>query len=306
MAEVTITVFGLQATLLILILTGAVGKKIGVITEGFGSGLSKFLLNTVLPCGILNAFSRGISSEGLSQSVQVLIMMTAIHLVYMLLGLLYRSQPPDRRPVYQFAVLCPNTNFMGLPVVGGIYGDIGTVLVSIALFPVRVFVMSVGTSYFVIGQSGKWILKLFKNPNVWAVLLGVVMMVLNIHFPTPLSEAISGLGACTTPLSMILIGGVICDLKREMFKNSDVWKFCILRLLLIPLGVLAIVSRLPVEATAAGVVVMLTALPAGAMTVIYTKEYQKDEKLAAACVIFSTLLSIVTIPLVNLACMFVL
>lgn len=101
---------------------------------------------------------------------------------------------------------------------------------------------------------------------------------------------------------MILIGGVVSNLKFEMLKDKRVWGFCLLRLVLIPLLLLALLDCLPLDPTAAGVAVMMSALPAGTMTVIYTKEYGSDENFSAACVIFSTVLSIVTIPLINLAC----
>lgn len=303
MLEIITDVVGLQTTLLILILTGAAGRKLGLISQGFQDGLSGFLVRAVLPCSVLNAFAGGASAGLLGQSLQILAVMTAVHVFYILLNLaLYGRQPPQRRAVLKFAVLCPNTNFMGMPVIGGIYGDAGTLLLSIALFPVRAFILTVGISYFVIGQSRHWVLRLLKNPAVWAVLIGTVMLVSGLRLPAPVQKAVSSLAACTTPLSMILIGGVVVDLKREMLKDAEVWKFCLLRLVLIPALLLLVLRLLPLDPLVCGVAVLMSALPAGAMTVIYTKEYQRDENFAAACVVFSTLLSVLTIPLVNLAC----
>ena len=303
MLETFAAVVSLQATLLILILAGAAGTKLGFITEGFQDGLSGFLVRIVLPCSILNAFTGGASADLLGQSLQILAVMTAVHIFYILLNLaLYGRQPPRRGAVLKFAVLCPNTNFMGMPVIGGIYGDAGTLLLSIALFPVRAFILTVGISYFVIGQSRRWFLRLLKNPAVWAVLIGTVMLVFVLRFPAPAQKAVASLSTCTTPLSMILIGGVVGNLKREMLREAEVWKFCLLRLLLIPGLLLFALRLLPLDPLVCGVAVLMSALPAGAMTVIYTKEYQRDENFAAACVVFSTLLSVLTIPLVNLAC----
>lgn len=303
MLETIASVVSLQVTLFLLILAGALGKKLGVITEGFQDGLSKFLVNMVLPCSILNAFAGGASAGLWRQSVQILAIVVALHLFYILLSaVLYGRKPPQRGAVLKFAVLCPNTNFMGMPVIGGIYGDAGTLLLSIALFPVRVFIYTVGISYFVIGQSGRWIFRLLKNPTVWAVLIGAVMLAFDLRFPAPAQKAVSALAACTTPLSMILIGGVVGKLKKEMLRDAEVWRFCFLRLILIPALLLFVLCLLPLDPVACGVAVLMSALPAGAMTVIYTKEYQKDENFAAACVVFSTLLSVLTIPLINLAC----
>lgn len=303
MLETVAAVVSLQATLFLLILAGALGEKLGVITEGFQDGLSKFLVRMILPCSVLNAFAGGASADLWKQSVQILAIMVALHLLYILISaVLYGRKPPQRGAVLKFAVLCPNTNFMGMPVIGGIYGDAGMLLLSIALFPVRVFIHTVGISYFVIGQSGRWIFRILKNPSIWAVLIGTVMLACGLHFPAPVQKAVSALAACTTPLSMILIGGVVGKLKKEMLRDAEVWRFCFLRLLLIPALLLFALGLLPLDPVVCGVAVLMSALPAGALTVIYTKEYQRDENFAAACVVFSTLLSVLTIPLVNLAC----
>ena len=303
MMQMTLTILNLQVTLLLLVVIGAAGRRIGIITEGFQNGLSKFLMSLVLPCSVLNAFTKELSDDIWSQSAQILLIMVGVHLFYILLGaIVSRRLPEGRKAVLKFAILCPNTNFMGMPVISGIYGDVGTLLLSVALFPVRAFILTIGISYFVIGQSKRWFLRLLKNPAVWAVLIGAVMMALRLHFPSPLERTISSLGSCTTPLSMVLIGGVVSDLKKEMLTEKTVWKFCILRLLIIPLVILAVLHCLPLDPVASGVAVTMSALPAGAMTVIYTKEYQRDENFSAACVIFSTVLSIFTIPLINMAC----
>lgn len=226
--QTILPILNAQVTLFLLLLAGAAGKKWGVITPGFSDGLSKCLAGLVLPCSILSAFTKGTAPGLLRQSVWILGIMVGVHLFYIVLGsVLYRSADSRRKPVLKFAVLCPNTNFMGMPVIGSIYGDAGVLLLSIALIPVRAFIMTVGISYFVTGEGRRSWLRVLKNPAVWAVVLGAAMLGLGLRFPEPLNQALSSLGACTT---------------------------------------------------------------------------QKDGAFAAECVIFSTLLSILTIPLINLAC----
>ena len=119
MIETLRAVLSLQATLLLLVLAGAAGKKLGVITAGFQNGLSRFLVYMVLPCSVLNAFSKGNTVGIWEQSLQILAVMSAVHVFYILLNLLlYRRKSPGRGAVLRFAVLCPNTNFMGILVAG--------------------------------------------------------------------------------------------------------------------------------------------------------------------------------------------
>ena len=298
--ETIITILHLQTTLLLLIVVGAGGRKLGVITQGFSDGLSKFLMNIVLPCSILSSFQANLNETIWRQSMQILLITVAVHLFYILLGtVLYRRGDPDQQAVLRFAILCPNTNFMGMPVIGGIYGDAGILLLSIALLPARCFIMTVGISYFLTGNPLVRLKSLLSNPSFWAVFAGVTMMSFHWRLWEPLARAISCLGSCNTPLAMVLIGTVVASLTREMLADLRVWEFCALRLVLIPLAVALALRLAGTEGTVAGVAVTMSALPAGAMTVIFSKAYHRDESYGAACVIVSTLVSAATVPLIN-------
>lgn len=300
--ETITTILQLQITLLLLIAAGALGRKLGVITQGFSDGLSKFLMNVILPCSVLSSFLTELEAGIWRQSVQIVLITVAVNIFYVLLGaVLYRGGDPGRRAVLRFAVLCPNTNFMGMPVIGGIYGDAGILLLSVALVPARCFVMTVGISCFLSGKALTRLKGLLSNPSIWAVLAGAVMMRFHWRLWPPLARAVSYLGGCNTPLAMILIGTVVASLTREMLSDRRVWGFCALRLLLIPLAVALALRLAGVGGTVAGVAVTMSALPAGAMTVIFAKAYGRDNSFAAACVIVSTLASAVTVPLVNMA-----
>lgn len=301
----TMTILRLQCSLLVMILMGIVGKKTGIITEGVSDGLSKMMINLILPCSVFSAFLEDIPEDILKSSLMIILITIAVHLLYMLVGtLLYRKKPTAQQPVLRFAILCPSGNFMGMPVIGGIYGAEGILLLSVALLPARIFILSIGIAYFVAEKSSGWMKRLLNSPPLWAVVLGLAVVWLDIKLPVPLESAVSSLGNCTTPLSMILIGCVISDLKLEMFRSKEIWKLCFWRLLGMPLIVLALLKLAGMtQATVVGVTVILAALPAGAMTVMFTKEYRKDNNLAAACVIASTLLSVLTIPLIHLLCL---
>ncbi len=298
-----LAVLNRQLSILLLTLTGALGKRWGVMTEGFSDGLSRFLVNLILPCSIFSAFLSDVGAEVWQQSLQIVAIMVALHLFYMVVGLLFCRQRESRKAVLRFGILCPNTNFMGFPVISGIYGEVGTLLLFVALVPSRIFIWTVGVSYFTTGSPGERWKKLLKNPSMWAVALGLLLSAAKVrHLWPPLEEAIQLLAKCTTPLSMMMIGAVVSQLKLDLLRDRWVWLFCLLRLLACPLLVLAALRALGFSGALAGVCVMMSALPAGALTVAFTKEYRRDETFAAACVILSTILSVGTVPLVSLLC----
>lgn len=303
MLATVITILKLQVSLMLLIAAGAIGKFTGVITEGFQAGISKFLMNIVLPCMVIVAFSGDVGGGVFEKSMQIFIIALVVHIGYIVFGeLIYGRRNPEQKPVLKFGVICPNSNFMGYPVIGGIYGDMGNLLLSVALMVVRVGVQTIGVSYFISGGVKERLLKLLRNPCFIAVFIGIFIMATGISLPSPIMDSLTYMSRCTTPLAMVLIGTTVCSMKKEMLKDFTVWRFCFLRLIVIPVVVLAILHFLPIDPVTAGVGVIFTALPAGTMTIIFTQEYDKDSQLASAIVITSTLLSVVTIPIINLLC----
>lgn len=297
----------LQVTLLLLIAAGIVCHRKGWLNNENSKTVSRLLTSLFLPCSVLGSFQTENGKELLAQSTQIALLAVGIHFFYLLfVQILFRKMPGDRRAIFQFATLCPNTNFMGIPIIDGVFGETGVALLSAFLIPSRFFIWTVGISYFTTGTTVERLKELLKNPTLWASILGGVMMAFGLALPSPVKSAVDSLGKCTTPLAMILIGNIVANVKRQMLFKRTVWRYCLLRLLIIPLLVLAVIKLLPVAAMAGSVTVVLTALPAGTLTTVLSAQYGKNEQLAATCVILSTVLSMLTVPFIQMAVQMVL
>ena len=95
----------------------------------------------------------------------------------------------------------------------------------------------------------------------------------------------------------ILIAG--CDL-GALLKNARLWRTVAARLLLIPAACVAVFMALGIRGQAAQVVLLLEACPCAAITSVFAVRYRHDEDFACGLVVISTLLSVVTLPLVAL------
>lgn len=105
------------------------------------------------------------------------------------------------------------------------------------------------------------------------------------------------MGACTTPLSMLLIGTIFADLKLAGMVSIPVLRYTLIRLAVIP-GISWLGCRLcGVDPLVTGVSVLLAAMPAGSTTAILANKYQGDVEFATKCVVFTTLMTLVTVPL---------
>ena len=115
-----------------------------------------------------------------------------------------------------------------------------------------------------------------------------------------LAQPISLLGAMNTPLSMLITGMLIAagDLK-SIVCSRPIWKLAAVRMLVIPalcLGAFALLGLFRFG-MAAQVVLLLECCPAAAITSVFAVQFGHDEQFAAGCVVLTTLLSILTLPL---------
>ena len=131
------------------------------------------------------------------------------------------------------------------------------------------------------------------------VLLGLALLLTGAELPALASDFLSTAGAASTPLIMFIIGAQLGELRLgEALRDRRIYVFCALKLLLIP-AASCLAIRLGIgDGGLTGLVsVLLTAMPAPSCAALFSRQYGGDYPLATRCVLVSTLLSAVTIPL---------
>lgn len=112
---------------------------------------------------------------------------------------------------------------------------------------------------------------------------------------------LSLIGALNTPLSMIIIGMIIATSNiLSSLKNKYLWITAALRLVIIPivtLGLVYLMKLFNIDKEILIVVFILNACPSAAITSVFAIKFNYDENLAASCVVVTTLLSIISLPL---------
>ena len=176
---------------------------------------------------------------------------------------------------------------------------IGVLYTSIFLIPMCIVMWSVGTTYFVAGETvekRKTIKNVLTHPCLVAIYLGHLCMVTQVQLPSVILNSVKYIGNCNSALTMFIVGTILTDAPLKSIVSRDTVKFSLLRLALLPAAALG-VGLLPLEPTALGVSVLMTGMPAGATAAIFAAKYGSDAPLAARNVVFTTLLSMLTLPL---------
>ncbi|MCI9559479.1 MAG: AEC family transporter [Lachnospiraceae bacterium] len=293
------SLLNLQGELFLLLVVGAVLRKKKILPETAKDILTDLILYLVLPCNIIHSFRIEFNMEILKSAFVIL--MVSVLIQFLCMGLsrtLYNKEESGRKKVFQYATLVSNAGFMGNPIAEGVFGAQGLMYASIYLVPLRIVMWSAGIACFTESNSTREVIKkVVTHPCIVAVYIGLVLMIGQLPLPEFLGMTIQTVGACTTPLSMILIGTIFADMELAGMISKPVLRYTFVRLAVIP-GIAFVGCRLfGIDRLITGVSVLLAAMPAGSTTAILANKYQGDVVFATKCVVFSTLMTLVTVPL---------
>lgn len=290
--------FTLQLEMFALMGMGAVLRKKNVLTHEGKNVLTDLVIDIVLPCSIINSFCIELDSNMIASCAQVLMISVGIQvLCSFLAGILYRHVPRERRVILQYGTIVSNAGFLGNAVAEGLYGAAGLLYASFYIIPQRIVMWSEGVSYFTESPNKTDVLKkVLRHPCVVAAEIGTALMVTQFHLPAFLSKSIAAAGGCTTPLTMFMIGAVLAEADMHHIVSRETLYYSFIRLIFIPAVVMACCVVFRVEALAADISVVLAAMPAGATTAILASKYNADEAFASKCIVLTTVLSMVLLP----------
>ena len=301
--EVFHQMLSLQLQLFILIALGVLARKLGLIDGAGRKTLSGLLINVILPCNIVNSFLGGTGATGeFIRNCALIVGISAVieAIAICLNRVLFRRYASQKANVMSYGMLCSNSSFIGLPVADALYGGQGVMYASFFTIPVRLIMWTAGLSLFTQVRRREALKNLATHPCILAVLAGVVLMVLPVRLPQVVSSTVTALSRCTIPISMLVIGSILADADVKSLLSKTVLYFTILRLIVFPLGVYAVLSLLPIDPLLVNISVLMTGMPAGSTTSILADRYGADSLFASQIVFASTLCSVVTLPLLCL------
>ncbi len=292
-------VFNLIIMFFSLIIIGAIAKKAKIITEEGKKALTDIAVNVILPFNILSSFLADFEKEVLLVGLQMMIISAVVLTLCMLISkFAYAKYPSDKRAVLKYATVFSNAGFLGNVVAEELFGPIGLLYASFYIIPQRIFLWSVGISYFSGMPSKKELVKkIVKHPCIIATVIGIFIMIAQINLPIAVVNTINKVGDCTTAITMMIIGAIVADTDIRKIISKDTILYSIIRLIVIPTFVLIVCLTLNIEATATGVAVMLAGMPAASTTAIMAAKYNGNELFAANCVVLTTFLTIFFIPI---------
>ncbi len=291
------------ATIFILIIIGFVFGKFTKNSDT--SLLSKLVLNVAVPASIISGISKA-EFETVKEDMFILMLISVCVLTATLLLCFpftraLRTRSPEETAVYRGALFFNNYGFMGWPVCLVFFGTQGFLYASLYSIPMHLLLYAVTPMLLTGGGKKGFDKKLFINMPLFSTIIGLILLMLKISLPLFANEIIDTIGGTQTPLSMIVIGMILAgaELKKVLIGVRP-YIYSIIRLLIIPAAVYLVLSWIGISGLVLGVSVVITAMPAGAMVAILAQKHGADAVLGSQLVIISTLLSLITIPIISL------
>ncbi|WP_005033638.1 AEC family transporter [Holophaga foetida] len=293
-------IFTQVLTLFILMGVGLAARRLGQFTPEVSRGMSAFLMNFCMPMMVLSSFLRPFNMGMLATAGRMLGYALAIHLLLVMLAwIIFRKAPAAKRPGLQFITVFSNSGFMGLPLLAMLFPIGGVFFGAVYSIAFTVFMFTAGVAFFSPGNSRPSPRQLFLNPVILSTLAGIACFLASVKLPTPIMNTLGIIGGMTSPLSMLIIGAMLGDMKlRDILGSPVEYLLCAVRLLVAPLLTLLLCRMLHVDPVLEKILVILQALPAATIVAAFAEKYGSDRAFVSRCTFLSTLLSILTIPLV--------
>lgn len=296
--------FEVMMTLFALVVVGYIAGKQDYLGGDFDRQLSRLVINITCPALILSSAMTGELPD--RRFILPLLLISII--TYILLAgvafLLprYLTKNKADEGVIGFALMFGNVGFMGYPVVASIFGH-EAVFYAAVLNVVNTFtVFTVGTILI----TGRGELKqerfekkvLYSTPMLSAYLTMAIVALRIDNIPAAISQPLTMLGNITVPAALLIIGSSMSNLSlRTMLGNRTVYVTTLLRLAVLPIAVHFLMRALGFSDFVVNINTVVIAMPVATYGTILCLKYEKDTTTITEVTFISTLLSMLTIPL---------
>ena len=294
------TVFSQVMILMLMIATGIVAANAKKMTAEGARCCTDIALIIVTPCVIIKSLIREYSKEIMKSLTLAFIITLLVQVLMILLSyIILHSKDKARERVLRFGTIFANCGFMSLPLQQVILGADGTLYGSAYIIMFNLVIWSYGV--FLISGDKRYIKpkKLFINPGIIGLALGLVIFIFSIPVPKILYSTIDYISAIYTPLPMLIIGYHLAQNSiKTAFKDAKCLFAVLLRMIVYPLAVLGFLYILGVRETLLVSVIISVSAPVAAITTMFSSKYGADTPLSVDMVSLSTVAAAVTMPLV--------
>lgn len=292
--------------LFLLIVVGYIAGKAKLVSQEGQKELSNLVVNVTMPATIIMGMQMTYDKQKFSSALKIMfILFVAYFLMFIISKFLASFYPLDsaRKDLVELAAVMPNTGFMGYPMTVAILGQDAlfyTVLGSGVSFEVMAWTYAYNMMGRHLDKDGdRNILKeIIVNPGIISILIGFSLFITSTKIPQPFGSTMELLAAATSPMAMILIGISLSSSPiKEIMTSTKLYLIALTKLLVFPLMTFFTLKFFNISGIELQVPVLMVSMPTAAYVAIFASNRGNDANMACRIVFMSSLLSVITIPI---------
>lgn len=299
-------IFSKVSVIFLLIMVGFFLSKKNILTSEGQKELTSLLLYVLLPCTLIKSFDIEYSYDILTRGLKMSFFMFAIYILsYFIARLVSRryKEPENRKDIHVLSMILPNVGFMGYPIINALIGPEAIIYAVMCNMGFEFFAWTVGiytvSKNSAVKDDENPIISLFKTPAIIAILTGLVLFTTPLYIPEPLISTVSLLSGAMSPVAMIIVGISLANSNlSKIVKNKYIYISSTVRLVAIPLVTMIILRLLSAENMSYYIPMILISMPTAGYATMFATKYENDSLLASEIISMSTLISLVSIPII--------
>ncbi len=292
-----------QLILMLLIALGFFLSKIGYIEHNVRHFVCFLSINVLIPCSLFSTLvATRPSGEQTREFVFIIIFAFVVEaLCFFVAKALFKNFPSKQKTILAYCLTSPNAAFIGLPIIDSFYGSEGVLLLAAFMIPLSCFMYFFSYRLFLPqGEARPPLWRQLLHPTLVAIFIGLIFMSFQIQPPRLVLETTQLLASCTTPIALLPIGAILADIDlRSTFFRAGFW-FSALRLIVIPLFAMVLAWGLGASPMVVGVITLLFGMPAAISSTALATAHKGDVVYSSKIIVLSTVLSMLTLPLLAL------
>ena len=292
------------ASLFLCLCGGFLLVKLGLLRSSDSRILNTVCVYLIFPCVYIKAFQLPLT-EGIWSGFLFALVVGALIQLVLILVVRWIAKPLRLNSIDQASVIFSNAANLNFPLIAATLGEEWIIYGSAYVCVHTILYWTVCVS-MIGGQSVRDWKKILLNPNIIFILIAILLMVSGLPIPNILNTTINSVAAMIGPFSMMLIGVILGGIDlRSALRNRKVYLVAFLKLIAVPMLILLLMrlcrlSELIVNGDKIVYILFLAVIaPSGALVTQITQLYHQDAEYAGAINVVTTLLCIVTMPLMT-------
>ena len=291
--------------LFLMVILGFLLVKTHLLKVDDSDVLSKLVVFVFSPCVLIQSFTHThFSISTLSGLLLAIFGAAIVHVIYIALSKL-GERFLGLNNIEKASLIYSNAGNLIIPLVSATLGD-EWVFYSCAYIIVSTFLFWSHGKSVICEETKIELKKVITNPNIIAIILGLIFFLTGFRLPSILDSCTASLGNMIGPASMLVIGMVIAemDLKR-IFTNRRAYMVCFGRLVLYPLITILVfcfsgILTLHEQASHILLVTLLAAsAPCAANVTQIAQIYHKDAVYASSINVITVVFCMITMPIMT-------